>query len=276
LDISVTGSGNVVKFFLIDGIEQTVPFLPANIQGNHKIEILLSSEKTNTSSINLLPNQFSPPAPQLHTNDFVITWDAVESAAHYLIYQNGKRVDSTKAHSYAAKTKLCYNEYQIAAVSENGLHSFLSEPTDVLPDNEKPMYIKAEEFSYETIDTSETGVVFINLTKESNNRIKCDVEILSDATYSILAIYANGSGPVNTDNKAAIRTLAVDDTYEEPLIMPQRGSGKWDTWGKTNPVLVPLKKGSHTLEIRFEQWNENMNGTVNEVRLKELELFKLP
>ena len=35
--------------------------------------------------------------------------------------------------------------------------------------------------------------------------------------------YANGNGPVNTENKAAIRTLCVDGDRKGVLVMPQRG-----------------------------------------------------
>jgi hypothetical protein len=87
--------------------------------------------------------------------------------------------------------------------------------------------------------------------------------------------YANGSGPVNTDNKAAIRTLRVNGDRIGPIVMPQRGPDLWDDWGYSNPQRVALAAGTHTVTLVFTDSNRNMNGTVNAANLDHVRLTRL-
>ena len=75
--------------------------------------------------------------------------------------------------------------------------------------------------------------------------------------------YANGNGPVNTENKAAVRTLGVDGANVGTLVMPQRGVGNWNDWGMSNGVQVSLTPGKHTLTVEYLPEDENMNITTN-------------
>jgi hypothetical protein len=75
---------------------------------------------------------------------------------------------------------------------------------------------------------------------------------------------------VNTDNKAAIRTLVVDGAAAGPVVMPQRGS--WDDLGYSSRVHVRLTPGPHKLELVFRPENENMNGEVNHALVEHLRM----
>ncbi|MEO6037480.1 MAG: hypothetical protein ABIQ93_03635, partial [Saprospiraceae bacterium] len=70
-----------------------------------------------------------------------------------------------------------------------------------------------------------------------------------------------------TDNKCAIRSLAVNGAYAGVLVLPQRGKDEWSDWGFSNSHLVQLKKGDNTLTISFEDWNNNMNVELNRAML---------
>jgi hypothetical protein len=87
--------------------------------------------------------------------------------------------------------------------------------------------------------------------------------------------YANGNGPTNTDNKCAIRTLKVDGRQEGSLVFPQRGTGEWSNWGYSNSVRIYLAKGKHTITLSFENFNDNMNGDINQAMIDYMRIVWL-
>lgn len=102
-----------------------------------------------------------------------------------------------------------------------------------------------------------------------------EVEIPADGWYSVSVRYANGNGPVNTENRCAIRTLTIDGSPAGTIVMPQRGAGNWSDWGESNSVEVFLPAGRHSVGVVFLPENENMNLKVNHALLDKLVLRKL-
>ena len=87
--------------------------------------------------------------------------------------------------------------------------------------------------------------------------------------------YANGSGPINTDAKAAIRTLSVGSDRIGALVMPQRGTDRWSDWGYGTGLRAYLDAGAHTLVLELTEHNENMDGRVNTALLDHLRLTRV-
>lgn len=87
--------------------------------------------------------------------------------------------------------------------------------------------------------------------------------------------YANGNGPINTENKCAIRTLFVDGRAKDAVVMPQRGDNLWTDWGFTNSLKAELKKGRHILTLIFSEYDDNMNVDVNGALLDSMRLILL-
>lgn len=99
------------------------------------------------------------------------------------------------------------------------------------------------------------------------------ITLKKSGDYYIDVRYANGSGPVNTENKCAIRSLYANGSFAGPLVMPQRGEDEWSNWGFSNPVTVHLNSGTNQLEIQFDpKINENMNGQVNSALIDYIRL----
>ena len=90
--------------------------------------------------------------------------------------------------------------------------------------------------------------------------------------YALQLRYANGAGPVNTDNNCAIRSLYVNGAYTAALVFPQRGKDEWSDWGFTFPEWIDLKEGENVLTIRYEGFNRNMDGEINEFLLDRITL----
>ena len=134
----------------------------------------------------------------------------------------------------------------------------------------------SQEVSYQpfAVISGYTGNGFIE-TDRSTPAIDLDIYVPEDGRYSIALIYANGNGPVNTENKCVIRHIAVDKTRVGTLVMPQRGVGNWSEWGSSSVVTTDLKAGSHLLNILFDSDCENMNIDTNHALIDRVILRKL-
>ena len=75
-------------------------------------------------------------------------------------------------------------------------------------------------------------------TDHERPAVEIPVEIAEAGEYAVCVRYANGNGPVNTENKAAVRTLSVDGVDAGMGVMPQRGGANWDDWGLSNSIRV--------------------------------------
>ena len=105
--------------------------------------------------------------------------------------------------------------------------------------------------------------------------ISVTIDVPADGEYAFSLRYANGNGPVNTENKCAIRTLTVDGNKIGTVVMPHRGVANWDDWGMTNEVKTELKAGKHTLCIEYRPENENMNLSTNHAIIDCVKLVRV-
>lgn len=100
------------------------------------------------------------------------------------------------------------------------------------------------------------------------------INIETAGNYFLDIRYANGNGPVNTENKCAFRTVSIDNKNAGTLVFPQRGKDEWSNWGWSNSLKLSLTKGTHPITISLENWNENMNGAINQAMLDCIRLIK--
>ena len=172
-------------------------------------------------------------------------------------------------------------EYQVIAVDANGTQSFASEPRSNatvhrfdFPNEKTAMSSDEAQNRLRTPLHGYRGSGFVEMDHTSGS-VNVPVEIGEGGLYGVSLRYANGNGPVNTENKAAIRTLLVDGKRAGTIVMPQRGVGNWNDWGMTNVVKVRLTPGRHNLTLVFLPENENMNFKVNHALVDQIELRRL-
>ena len=120
-----------------------------------------------------------------------------------------------------------------------------------------------------------SGNGFVEISKTTNQKLNFSINIQENGNYIFDIRYANGNGPVNTENKCAFRTLSIDSVKTGTLVFPQRGKDEWSNWGWSNSVKTNLTKGLHHFSITFESWNENMNGDINQAMLDCVRLIKI-
>ncbi len=240
LDITVSGYGDRIKSFMVNGKEQKDAFIPEKkAKGRIKVDIVMADNEIEPVGINRTANVKAPLTPVAWLEGTTLVWNPIEYIGKYIVLRDGQRIAETNATVFDASVP---GEYQVIGVSAEGVEGFASEPRSTRP------------------------VTIIDLPRKLNDKntvLKVPVNIDRSGDYFISLRYANGNGPVNTENKCTIRTLSIDGDRAGLLVLPQRGRDNWDEYGWTNSVKIPLSAGEHELLIDFRPENENMNIETN-------------
>jgi len=273
LDLTLKGHGTRITQITLDGEPLDDPVIPGDLTGRHEVRILLSGDVPE-SERTLVANRYTPAAPSAQVTNGNLSWEPVGEASAYRIIRNGAVVDTTLRTRYPVSADSALAEYQVQAVDARGLRSFRSEPVRVVDETGVQMIqpsdtLKSEHEGY-------TGEGYLPLSKGENTTVKMNVTVGEAGTYALDLRYANGNGPINTDNKCAIRTVRVDGERLGAAVLPQRGVDAWSDWGYSNTLRVELKAGTHTITLAFTDSDENMNGEVNAAHLDHLRLTRLP
>ena len=281
LNITVNGYGANVAKMTINGKNYDFaknPVIPAkDLKGDVNIVVDMDNLPIPEMKVNNVPNLKAPltPITWLSFNETVnapgvpvnnlLQWNPIEYIGEYIILKDGKEVGRTHQTQWAA---LEPGEWQVIAVAADGTQSFASEPRSNRPSkfwdfDEEVVVAVSPEISYPSQNIQGfRGKGFVE-TDMTNKPVVKTIEIPHDGLYSISYRYSNGNGPVNTENKAAIRSLYVDGKDVGTIVMPQRGVANWDDWGMSNSVKVQLTKGTHTITLQFNPEDQNMNLKTN-------------
>ena len=251
LDITVSGYGDSIKTFRLDGEVLAEAVVPGDLAGDHIVEIVMSDSFKNDLDINLQKPCWTPIMPPVVGVDSkYVSWHAVNEADHYDVYIGGEKKVVGKGRGVAIDPEW-KGDVQVVAVKADGTPSFPSAPINTSR--------KVYKSFPETMLTKKDGKVF-NIT----------VDVPESGDWTLTWKYANGTGPVTTDNNCGIRMLYVDGVKAGINIFPHRGTGDWDNWGWTAPEKLSLSKGTHTFTLKFESDADNMDLYINDFKIKEL------
>ena len=248
LNITVSGYGNKIKSFKVNGKEQK-PFIAANkAKGKMNIEIVMADNEIAGMKVNHQAQKNAPLTPIAWLEEDVLIWNPIEYIGEYIVLRDGKEVARTHATAFDASAP---GEYQVIGVAGDGTEGFASEPRST------------RKHSYYSIDDK---------NNDKTSLLNIPVNVDEAGEYYVSVNYANGNGPVNTENKCAIRTLSVDKKPSGIIVMPQRGRNNWDEYGWSNSIKVNLTQGKHILTIDFRPENENMNIATNHAIISGIRL----
>jgi len=238
----IEGHGAAIRTITLDD-QPTRAFIPATITGSHTIKIRMTDDPLKNIPVKHVEALVAPDTPTVQKVDNRAAWNPIEGATGYQIFRNGKPLTTTQGTSFTLPTEPNDSEYQVAAVTANAA-SFESEPVVVSP---PPIAVDAH----------------FDLTRTQNTDVILNVTVPAGGRFAIQFRYANGSGPINTENKCAIRALFVDGKFAGAIVLPQRGTDNWSDWGMSSSQIVSLTQGPHKFELKFEPYDENMNFDVN-------------
>jgi hypothetical protein len=271
LSVTVRGYGDGVASARLDGRLIERAEIPATLTGAHTLDIEMN-DRWPAGSIHLVANRWAPDTPAATLHADALMWAPVPGAAKYDVYRNGVLIGSTQGTSAGVGEADEMAEYQVMAVDSAGIGSFLSEPMRRVPADAE-IFARPADAPLERAGS--TGPWYVRLTRERNTSVRVPVRAACGGTYDVDARYANGNGPINTDAKAAIRTLLVDGRPAGVLVMPQRGVNAWKNWGYGTPLRVSLSPGEHTLTVAYTPLDENMDRRENTALLDHLRLTRV-
>ncbi|NUS97480.1 MAG: glycogen debranching protein [Gemmatimonadaceae bacterium] len=272
LRITVHGYGNGVASATLDGKRLARAEVPGALTGAHTVEITMNG-RWPAGTVHLVENVVAPMTPRAELRGDTLTWAAVDGARRYVVLRNGVRSAPTSATRRVVRRTGVLAEYQVIALDSAGTESFASEPVRVVAPAGEIIVKPAGALA--TRDSGFTGAGYLRLTRDTNTTVEVTLDAPTAGTYSLDARYANGNGPVNSDSKAAVRTLLVDGKEAGVLVMPQRGVDLWTDWGWTNPLAVRLAAGKHRVTLVYGALDRNMNGVESTALLDALRATRL-
>ncbi len=277
LDITVKGYGNTIKSFKINGKEHAPEILANEARGRLTVEIEMDSKPIPALKINRLPNLKAPLTPIAWLEGTTLKWNPIEYIAAYKVIRDGEPVATVRTTTFDASIP---GEYQVIGIAEDGTEGFASEPRSTRPSRFfKPASLTTEissaEAAYQPATPVEgfTGSGFAEIDR-TTPALTIPVTVDEAGDYFITIRYSNGNGPVNTENRCAVRTVFVDGYKAGIAVLPQRGRANWDDWGTSNSLTVNLTPGTHELKIVFLPEDENMNIETNHALIDGVTLTK--
>lgn len=291
LNITVNGYGANVAKITVNGKEyapgKTIP--AKRLKGVCDIVVDMDCKPIPAMDVNRQPNLKAPVTPQtwltnnpalngegVPVNNY-LEWNPIEYISKYQVLKNGMLVAETRETSWPATEP---GEWQVIGIDARGVHSFASEPRSNRPATiyqfkNEGTGMKSPELCNAPANGIKgyTGQGFVEIDRTTDPET-INIKIPQSGMYTFALRYANGNGPVNTENKAAIRTLMLNGSKRGTFVMPQRGVGNWDDWGMSNRIQVPLTAGTYTVGITYRPENENMNINTNHALLDQLVVEK--
>jgi hypothetical protein len=272
LDITVHGYGDAVASTTIDGSPVRRAAVPATLTGTHAV-VLTMNRRWPATTTHVVDNRFAPGTPHVTWSSPTLRWSPVAGAVRYVVYRNGRFIGRTTATSANAHPRNGLDEYQVLAENSRGDQGFLSEPVRVLPDDAEQL-AKPANVTFETENAGYTGAGYARLALDRNLSVTVPVTVRQGGEYAIDLRYANGNGPVNTEDKVAVRTMLVDGDTAGVMVMPQRGVNRWAEWGWSNVRRVRLAAGAHVITILYTPLDANMNRRENTALLDAVRLTR--
>ncbi|WP_238388178.1 MGH1-like glycoside hydrolase domain-containing protein [Hymenobacter sediminis] len=271
LDVEMDGFGNTIQSITLDGQPLPEAAISASLTGRHTIRIVLQNQAPPIQPINRVANSFSPETPTPVYQQGRLHWAPIVGATAYKVLRDGKLISTSTTTEIAAPAAGAV--YQVVAVGAGQQESFASEPIFVGTAKRVQLETLAPRapLAYQGF----TGSGFVEISPDRNTQLTIPVTVTEPGLYALDFRYANGNGPINTQNKCAIRTLRRGSELLGTVVLPQRGVGEWSNWGYSNPIMVHLSPGTHSLTLAYEHANQNMNGEVNQAMLDYLRLQRV-
>ena len=275
LNITVKGFGDRVASISLNGKtlkpDETIP--AKKLKGECDIVVQMDNQPIPEMRINRVANKKAPLTPTAWMENGSLRWNPIEYIGEYIVLKDGREMARTHTTSWPLESE---GEWQVIGVAADGTQSFASEPRSNRPfvavkPSQLQTSIKSPEVSYLSAGaiSGYTGEGFAE-TDMSGQPVGFSFEISEEGPYSLKFVYANGNGPVNTENKAAVRALKLDGEKIGTIVLPQRGVANWDDWGESNSVIMDLSPGTYNVELEYLPEDSNMNLHTNHALIDAL------
>lgn len=258
LDLHLSGRGDSLVSLRVNDVDTPVGtplVLSPDFHYQVEMEVTQRIRSADNPLIIVDEDSFLPLEPIQQWEGDTLYWQA--ATPRVVLLRNGRDIDTLKLSPVVIPDSLG-GFFSLQSLDSSQIRSLPTEPVYRGP---AANLILKNDVPY-----------FVELGKE-NDYLKLSFESDLPGSYLIRFRYANGSGPISTDNKCGLAKLSVSDWWLEQMIaFPQTGS--WDHWHMTGWYPIELSKGTNTL--RLEQGTlpvTNMDGAVNTFRVSVVELI---
>lgn len=283
LDITVSGYGNKIASFTIDG-KKTQPIITDKLKGKHQVTIVMEDDFPIDTKITKVPNYFSVETPRMYHDEFNrLAWTQIPNAVNYIIICNGKEIARQERRTinenriYISEPSF-YTEYQVIAEDVNGVQGFASEPLIIYDPKYEYVYDMTDFTLKSDFENCKrfTGSGAVEISSKLNRRLEMNINVPTAGLYVVNFRYANGSGTLLSENKSAMRTLFVNGNKGGIIVFPQRGNDLWSNWGYTNSATIELNQGDNVITLVFEDYNINMNDQgISKAMIDNMHLIRM-
>lgn len=267
LSIKISGTGDIISTFTIDGKVMPEAIIPKEIEGEHEIEIVLSGCSN-------VPNEVT-----MEQESKVIKGDT------YRVHVNGAITEEINEEKYIPKEYTELTTIGLEKVGGKGSSVYASKNELYIPEGD------SISIAFRSVATTGGRVLaknslaskHVESTRYKNSRIEFEYDTESGGEYYIRLRYLDGLGIVNKNRLYALRQLHVNGEFQGLIVLSQRGPEKWthtESWtnmtGTTSPKSVTLNAGKNKIVVEYFAPNGglNFNHDSNIVIPVSLEIIK--
>lgn len=249
LSITLRGTGTKIASFMIDSVAMSNHIIPADLAGNHRVEITLANNLVSKSKYAPRNDATSPARP-------IVRWNANHSftianytpKSEYGIYINGVLEEVTAEQTYTFLPTASTQVVAVTEIGKSGEESFAS-PIKLFcqPENliEIPSSSITPRRAPKQIKEKATASKYIELAARHNTRLTFFVNAPEEGEYFIRIDYSNA------EPTTAMRSLSVDSREVGVLVCPPVRLNSWVITGPSSTLTVNLKKGQNKLALTY-------------------------
>jgi hypothetical protein len=207
----------------------------------------------------------------------LLLWNRIKDAREYVLYKNAITIATISDTVFPLTNTNGFSEYQVQCMAKGIPPSFLSNPVQVYNSNAEICIETDQDNAGNKLTKADgySGKGYTVLNIPGNEGLKITTDIEKSGNYLVSFRFSNGSGNFTTDYSCAIRSLYLNGKLISALVFPQmEEKDNWSFWRFTAPVMLQLNKGFHTIELKYNPWNENMSGTINTASIDYVKLIE--
>lgn len=283
LDLTVEGNGDMVRSLTVNGsnwdLDRTLPYPQPGQRLD--VRIVLEGRKSaggitlgSVDAYGLRPTLLKA---QTEGNQVRLVWDDNGHQAPFAVYEMGRKIASLEGlvwQQALTETRRALS-FTVRAEPLEGYPSLYSNSALVYPPQTR-IEIPAIGGTYpegaRQTALEELGLDrdYLHLEGTVGEKSEWNVDIPRAGLWLLRFRYGNGSGPISTDNKCALRTVTLNGTAAGKAIFPQTGNWTDRVWSVI--TYLKLRPGRNRIGLSLSAEDSNMDGSVNEVVLDTLEL----
>lgn len=284
LDVSVEGSGDLVRSMTVNGeswnAAQPLPFPTPGQQ--LEVKVILDGRKSeggiqlgNVDAYLLRPTRLKAWTDGAKIS---LSWEDIGYPVPYTVYESARKVATVNALTWEQPlTELNRAlRFTVRAEPESSYPSLYSNDALAHPPQTR-IEILATQGSYpegarqQALEELGLERDYLHLEGNPGEASEWEIDVPKAGLWALRFRYGNGSGPISTDNKCALRTVSLNREAVGKAVFPQTGNWTDREWSVI--TYLRLRPGRQRIGLRLGSDDTNMDGSVNEVVIDTLELI---